>query len=489
MEFSRFLDYLGLTGFVSLFKGRVASRDTVSSQAMAGYDTLMTDYAREVRLPVVRDGALFYKVTSIASMGILSASDLDSAERDIIAIRDQLIADGVLSWQRPSVLPFPVNAYPGRGVYVNGMSMVHDTRYLDPLRFFEWPQRLAGLIANSHVCAYEPRRFPEKWPRPVGIRPLYVTPKFFSNAEFPDERLIELMGRMADALSRYFTASNVNMRRNPLSLSFFGPVEYWGDSVLPQDSRVQALKQQRGAPGFFPYWTRLTRYMLVMPPPGADPAGQQLRIDCAPGSPQRDSIRQRLKVGAPGHGERQGDHLAWIVADGAMEFARLMQVASAAVEIGALRSGKPQSRLVHIHAATLCDVTLRRLGYDQLQLPQGSNLFTYLNALDEEKRWRERKRDQNALSVLGLAGVDNGGNDRVNGGSSASTEAALASVTPLLPVIMWAVKGVIALVAWLTSDTEVPRPELNALHDAAGNCFLGVDARGAILEGPLVRQR
>lgn len=484
---------------LSIFKGQFASPSRVMRDAIVGYDRLITDYARETELPVTRDGKLYYARTSVASIGLLDATSLNIAERDIRALVTELVDAGLFSYEKPGeTLPYSPSAWPYRGGYeTNGRTLTYDSRMTDPLRFMEIPPRVAGLQLTDHLCRYEPSAFPEKWPRTRGVRAVFPTPKLVTNrSAFSDDALIDRAGRLADAVTRYMRAANVNIRRHPLGLAIAQPGEFFGDTLPPwapnstAGNNVAWLKEKHGS-DWRRYWTRNWRGMIHLPPEMADPISSQLVINID--DVVLSSIQMRMKAGAGG--DRTSDHAMDTMADATMEFARLVQIASALVEIGDNANG-PQSKLTHLHASTLADVTMRRLGYQQLRQPFGSNLYTYLNALDREKVARENQRNANALRVLSMGRYDgDGSGDMVAGASIATLQLALAFAPALaafpagtiVGICAIVIIGIIALISWLTGDSEVPRPDLMILRDTGGNCFPGISAKAAILESPVVR--
>lgn len=484
---------------LSIFKGQFSSASRPARDAIVSYDRMISDYAREVDFPVTRDGKLYYARTSVASLGLLDAQSLNIAERDIRGMIADLVGAGLFSYEKPGeVLPYSPTAWPFRGGYENnGRTLTYDSRMTDPLRFVDIPPRIAGLQLTDQLCRYEPSAFPEKWPRAKGVRAIYPTPKLVTDrSAFSDDSMIERAGRLADAVTRYMRAANVNIRRHPLGLALAQPGEFFGDTLPPwgQNSgagaNVEWLKAKHGS-GWRSYWTRNWRGFIHLPPEMADPISSSLTINVD--EMVMSSIRQRMKAGYDLG--RTGDHAMDAMADATMEFARLVQVASALVEIGDNANG-PQSKLTHLHAATLADVTMRRLGYSQLNQPFGSNLYTYLNALEREKSARENQRNANALRVLSMGRYDgDGSGDMVSGATMATLQLALAFAPVMaagpagliIGIAAIVIIGCIALIAWLTGDTEVPRPDLMVLRDGAGNCFPGITAKAAILESPVVR--
>lgn len=488
LSFESFIHYLGLDGLVSLFKGGANSKDRVSSDAVAAFDGLSSDYREVVRVPVTRDGQLFYRRTSVAELGIIDHEQRDTAERDMRAVLSELLAAGVFTtskdWTR---LPFPRTAYPYSGVE-SASSARHDSRLTDPLRFFERPARLRGFAANGGLCGYNPSQFPaNEWPFPAHVTPLYITPKAITDRDgVTDNAILSWTGRLVDALTRYAKGSNFNVNKHPLTLALYDPMEFPGDTIPPTvgvfAEQVQWLKNERGQ-GWENYWIRVDDRMVRMPVVGSDPANAEITLVASQGV--LNGLRQRVKAGVAC--ENVGDHGDATWSDPMMEFARLVQVCSAVLEIGDTHNGV-QSPLVHLHAACKVDNLTRRLAYTQLHLSQGSNVYTYVNALNREEQARKNKAVQNALAVATMSSMTSG-SDSMAGGTIATVELALTVAGPVGAVVAVVVIGVAALIAYLTTDTHVDRPDLYTLRDTGNNCFVGLDAVHSITDGPTIRWR
>lgn len=496
--FQEFLEYTGLASLVRLFKGNVASSDTVSRAAVASYDHLMTDYSRTTRIPVVRNGQLYYAQANIADLGFLQASERDRAQADIRRALDELVAGRFFARESPGALPFSPTAFPGRGVAVPNVSHVYDSRIMAPGRFLEYPPRVKGLAVYGGMCDLNVNAFDARWPNAQGVRPMYATGKLFTDrTAFPDTAVIQYAGRLCDALLRYARASNVNVRRWPLTISMMVGPEFPGDTIPPttgaSGEQVARLKRDHGA-SWQSFWIRNWERFIQLPPGQSDPASSTFRVNTTPLI--MEALRQRMKVGSATPGD-SGDHEASTWADPMMEFCRLVQVCEAAVQIGDPTTG-PQAVLSHLQATCLADQILREAGYIQLGLPQSSNLFAYTNRLAQEREAAARKREADLYKFISLGRYQASDGTGFSGAAVATMElaCALAPIATQFPVgtiaaLVAAIGiGIAALVIWLTGDDPSQfRPDLYQLRDRAGNCFLGINATDAILESPVLRHR
>lgn len=498
MLFDDFLEFTGLGSLFRLFKGQVASSDTVSRAAVASYDHLMTDYSRTTRIPVIRNGQLYYAQANIADLGYIIAAERDRAETDMRRALEELRAGAFFSYDNPGTLRFSPTAYPGRGVAVPNVSHVYDSRISAPGRFLEYPPRVKGLAVYGGMCDLNVNAFDTRWPNAQGVRPMFATSKLFTDrTAFPDTAVIQYAGRLCDALLRYMRASNVNVRRNPLTIAMMVGPEYPGDKIPPttgaSGEQVARLKRKQGA-AWEAFWIRNWERFIQLPPGQSDPASSTFRINTTPLI--LESLRQRMKVGSATPGD-SGDHEASTWADPMMEFCRLVQVCEAALQIGDPRTG-PQAPLSHLQATCLSDQILREAGYIQLNLPQSSNLFAYTNRLAQEREAAARKRESDIFKFLSLGRYQASDGTGFSGAAVATMElaTALAPIATQFPVgtivaLVAAIGiGLAALALWLTGDDpNAYRPDLYQLRDRAGNCFLGINATDAILESPVLRHR
>lgn len=457
-----------------------SERDAVAAFAGADFSDRTRRYNFEATDANGRKGRYTVTLNEL----LLIEHSYDEAATRIRSLLGQLVAEGILTEQRPSVGDFAdVSRYQNLAaqeravdgewnIFSYGEIARLPTRIADPRMFsggwFDWPN-YAGLVNagyNQPETAFLFNSFsPGPWlpgiPLARDWTKLYPTPRLWDRRAFPDERLIAILEELTVQMVTLCKGANANPEWHPALVMGNNGVFPWWSPSLGSSGIYREIEGRYQYKVMHP-WARLTRDN----PLGNTGFTLSGKTDYALwlGSIRTRSPRAYAERHTPA-GAWNNDWAAIHYADGLANFVQFCNMARFMLELGAA---------AHVSAACEYHAAVMLKAYDELGLPAGASVQDYVNAQARERAARA-SRSSSGGAELSLVSGPTASEDRqivnsvLNGALNMSMALFLAN--PYVGAVALAITGVAVFVSNLF---------LGRAFDCHGENLLVRDGRVAV---------
>lgn len=355
----------------------------------------LSDRAREFSFEAVdpATGRRGQYRTSVNRLLIIEAG-YDVARRELEALLDELVRDGLLTWDKPAIPPniADLQVRGGLGSWGDGnpsYAGANDSRMWTG-GWADWPN-YAGLVNPGYdeaATAINYTRFSSGpflpgTPLPRDWRRIYPTRKIFDKRAFGNEAFVSKLSDMTRWMALLINGANGNVEWHPAVVYFNNgvPAPYFQNGVWDNvDLRYQ--------------YKNIHPWMV--PTVNASPGNAGLRPVGASDPLWRESMNTRSPRYWAEHHSPIGRH-NWAelhYADAVSNFVQTANLASFVLGLGAT---------AHVHACVEHHAAVVQKAYTELGEPLGAGIDGYLLRVAREREAREVRASQAASGGTNLA--------------------------------------------------------------------------------------
>ena len=501
-----------LFGLDSVAKRRFASQS--DKAAFAAYDGLMGSYKTEIRFPVTVDGRTVWRTVSVADLGLIDVTLNDTSEREARAFIQRMIANGIVTRQRPTVYDLyglRDETYPNAGLRTDARALNTSLllEYPGSLPPRTWPLQSSGHGVHNPSLARVPVEYPTM--KTAKYVPLFPTTRLVNPGDYTDSAFIADMQECIRIVDNLLNARNVNAAYHPLAIACSVPpfprtFSFSGaDNMIAQcllevaqgDIPIWNLNPPMplktvGDPTGNGHWTRnYTRGWRKPQGSGANAGPFTFNV----GDPLwRDSLRRRIQLSATFGESSDGQFLQTVTADAVLDFMAAIALLDGIMQTS-MGTGYSQEVLVDIHAsATVYNVALKR-SFDQLGLQYGTDILRYKAAMNAEANQRAINNRTNQVRSFGAANYNSHGNDvqDISAASIGTAQLAIegakaAGAAGAIVAVM--ISGFNALANYLSNESPAADPLIEQLYISDGGpAVWGITTGGPGVSKPFKRVR